>query len=646
MQQNIFLAEKYMSHSTQISWRRRWYTIAQANALAAKEYMRGNYEVVVAIYHLIIEIVPEDAEAYNNLGCALRELGRYEEALASYDKAIKLQPAYAMAYNNRGVVLYALNRHEEALKSYDRSLTLQPGYAMAYNNLGVTLHEIKRYEEALISYNQAIALKHNYAEAYNNRCNTLFLMNRHSEALASCDRALALKRDYAKAHNNRGFILKELRRFDEALASYDKSIELDPVYFMAHNNRGLLLQEMKRYDEALANYDKAIELNPDHAEAYNNRGDALVSKGDMQGAEAMFLKALELKPDYANPLFSLTGIRTYDNADHPDCKNIQYLLDSPDASTHDQEFLYFSLGKIYDDCGLYDTAFENYRQANQLCNDKVSYNPSKVTQMTDLTMEVFSKEFLVKPPAFASDSLRPLFIVGMQRSGTTLMASILSNHRAIDTAGELLTMMDFTLQLPNLIGNKIPYPQAAKHLTPAIAAPLIQKYEQRLMRDADAQTSFIIDKYPLNFQHLGLIAMLFPKARVIHCTRHPLDTCLSNYFQRFFLDYSYSFDLSNIGHFYGEYTRLIEHWRKVLPLAMIDVSYEEMIRDTRQTTGKILDFLGLEWDECCLSPHANPRPVETASKWQVRQPIYDQSIGRWRHYDKYLEPLKEMLGIW
>jgi hypothetical protein len=225
------------------------------------------------------------------------------------------------------------------------------------------------------------------------------------------------------------------------------------------------------------------------------------------------------------------------------------------------------------------------------------------------------------------------------------MASILSNHSAVDTAGELTIITEFTRQLPGLVGGDILYPQAARHITPAIASRLINDYEKRLRRDIEPDVPHVVDKHPLNFRHLGFIAMLFPKARIIHCTRHPLDTGLSNYFQRFYLDYNYSFDLRNIGHFYGEYAKIMEHWRKVLPIKLIEISYEDLIMDTEPVVRRALDSLGLEWDERCLAPHTNPCAVETASNWQVRQPIYRQSVERWRHYEKHLTPLKEMLQL-
>ncbi len=214
---------------------------------------------------------------------------------------------------------------------------------------------------------------------------------------------------------------------------------------------------------------------------------------------------------------------------------------------------------------------------------------------------------------------------------------------SIATAGELSLIADFTLTLGQSTKDAVSYPQAAREMTSAVATRFINEYDRHLRRDMGPNISQVIDKNPLNFRHLGLISMLFPNASIIHCMRDPLDTGLSNYFQRFPLSLDYSFDLRNIGHFYLEYARLMEHWRKIPSLRMIEISYEDVVLNTEKATRKTLDFLELEWDERCLSPHTNPCPVETASQWQVRQPIYRNSLQRWRRYEKNLAPLIELL---
>ena len=419
-------------------------------------------------------------------------MNRCHETLASYEKVIELTPDSAEAYNTRAIILNKLNRYNEALASYDKAIALKPDRAELYNNRGVTLEEMRRFDDALADYDKAIELKPDYANAHNNRGATLPNLKRYDAAVASCDTAIKLRPDFAEAYNNRGVALHEMERYDDALASYDEAIALKLDCAEAHKNRGAALYQLKRLDDALASCDRAIALKPDYAEAYQTGGLCLVNKGDMQEAERMYLKALELKTDFPDPVLSLTQIRKYRDKDHPDVKNIRSLLDEPGISLHGRECLYFSLGKIYDDCGLYDEAFECYRQANEMRNTAVSYNPSRVAEFTDSIINVFSRDFLAQPFPFASDSQSPLFIVGMPRSGTTLMAHILSNHRSIGLAGELPTILDFISLLPELIGNRIPYPQAAKHITPVVATRLINDYAKRLTRNAGSDVPRVI----------------------------------------------------------------------------------------------------------------------------------------------------------
>lgn len=509
--------------------------------------------------------------------------------------------------------------------------------------LAASEQSLGNFQSAVEIYDFILTHVPQEAVVHNNRGALLQKMKRHNDALAAYDRAIALKPDYANAHFNRGTLLKLLSRSNEALASFERAITLKPDHAEAHNSRGVILQDQKRFDEAVTSYDRAIAAKPGYAEALNNRGTAMVSLGNMPEAEQMFLRASELKPDFADPLYNLANIRKYQRLDHPEVQNIRALLERPGISPADRESLYFTLGKIYDECDRYEEAFEYYQQANELRNAQVAYDPAAFTKMTDDLITVFSREFLTSPLAQGSDGPAPLFIVGMPRSGTTLLASILSNHPAISTAGELTTLSDLAAGLSGVVGKGVSYPEAVRHLNPGLAARLTRDYETRLRRDAKPGVAYVIDKYPLNFRHLGFIAKLFPKAHVIHCTRHPLDTGLSNYFQRFpsFLDYC--FDLRNIGHFYREYVRLMEHWRNIPTLKIMDVSYEDMILKTEEAARRALDFLGLEWDQRCLSPHTNPSAVESASQWQVRQPIYRRSLERWRHYEKQLAPLAEML---
>lgn len=528
---------------------------------------------------------------------------------------------------------------ETALEIYRLMLGRASNSAIIHHNLGVTLQSLKRYEEALASFDRALALKPDFAEAYNSRGAVLQKLQFPAEALANYDRALALKFGYVHAYYNRGTALKSLRRYADALDSFDQALAFNPGHVDTHISRGVVLREMRRYDDALACFDRALALKPESAEACNNRSLVLANKGVMAAAEGMFRKAFTLNPEFSEPLFNLANIRHYDNPHHADVKLIRGFLDRRGISPNDEECLSFALGKIYDDCGLYDEAFARYRVGNRIRNQSVSYQSARETELTSRIIGAFDRDSLAGPWGEASGSAAPVFVVGMPRSGTTLLANILTNHPSVALAGEMPAILDVReiLAAQDKSGGANPL------IPPEIAARLVVDYEKRLRRDVPANIPFVLDKNPLNFRNLGVIAQLFPKARIIHCTRHPLDTCLSNYFQRFSLDLDYSFELANIGHYYGEYERLMQHWRAVLPLKLAEVSYEDMVLNTESLVRRMLEFLGLEWNERCLAPHTNPNPVESASHWQARQPIYQDSLGRWRHYEKHLGSLIKTL---
>jgi tetratricopeptide (TPR) repeat protein len=321
---------------------------------------------------------------------------------------------------------------------------------------------------------------------------------------------------------------------------------------------------------------------------------------------------------------------------------MEFLLNDKQLTDHDREKIHYALGKIYDDCKEYDKAFAHYQRANTLQGEHFNYNRATQERWTDNTITFFDRDYFAKHAHLGTRIQRPIFIIGMPRSGTTLTEQILASHPQVAGAGELVYFSCIAGNLPYLLGNKDPYPYFYRALDGHVCEKIISHYLALLDRHSTTDR-FVTDKMPFNYQNLGLIRLLFPDAPIIHCRRDPLDVCLSIYFQFFRSEHDYATDLLNIGHKYMQYARLMAHWRKVLPGPFMESRYDELIANQELCSRELVAFCGLDWDESCLAFYNKQRDVRTASDWQVRQPLYSGSVRRWQHYEKYLGPLRKLL---
>jgi len=303
--------------------------------------------------------------------------------------------------------------------------------------------------------------------------------------------------------------------------------------------------------------------------------------------------------------------------------------------------LNFALAKAFNDCGHWDRAFDHYHRGNRLAD--VAFDPAASLAYVKAMIDTFTPEMLAARSSFGRESSRPVFIVGMPRSGTTLVEQIVASHPQVTGAGELDDLRVLGFEVPSLSKSPQPYPRCMADIDRQLATGLADRYLARL-HAIDPNARRVTDKMPQNFLYLGLIGMLLPEARVIHCRRHPLDVCLSCYFVNFTQRLSFAYDLNSLGVYYRHYEMLMDHWRRVRPAAMLEVDYEGLVADQEGVSRRLIEFCGLDWHPACLSFHKNRRPVETASSWQVRRPIYSGSVQRWKHYEKYLDPLKEALA--
>jgi tetratricopeptide (TPR) repeat protein len=393
---------------------------------------------------------------------------------------------------------------------------------------------------------------------------------------------------------------------------------------------------------AITYLERALAVNPNFAPVQHNTAGIYRALGDMQKAETSYRAAIRLKPDYAEAYQGLAEIIKFKPED-PLFKIIhKQLAQKPDANI--ARYFHFALGKMYDDCADYDRAFKHFNLANQLSEYKWPIKQHEDYQKA--IRETYSETFFQQRTTTGLDSKNPVFIVGLPRSGSTLVEQILSSHSKTFAAGEISDIQNIASQLKTLIKSKNDYPYCVKDMTEDACKGLGKAYLNRVMQieGASPQASRCIDKNLSNFNHLGLISNLLPKAFIIHIQRHPLDCCISSYFQNFSRGVNWSFKFASIISYYKGYHAMMKHWQHVLPMKILNIRYEALVSDSELISKKIIDFCELPWEESCLEFHKHQRPVKTASVWQVRQPIYQHAKARWKRYENHIVPLQEGLA--
>ena len=587
---------------------------------------KGRISELLIVSQKSVELDPLDAGAHNNLSNTLKELGRLDEAAASYNQALELKPDYAEAHYNLGNTLKELGRLDEAEVSLRQAITLKPDFTEAHSNLGNTLKELGRLDEAEASYNQTIALKPDYAEAHYNLGVTLKELGRLDEAAASYNQALELKPDYAEAHYNLGNTLKEQDRLEEAEASYRKAITLKPDFTEAHSNLGNTLKEQDRLEEAEASYRKAITLKPDLAKTHNNLGVTLKELGRLDEAEASFRKATALKPDFAEAHLNLTSIKKFDSQDEQYSKMQELYLDK-NISEEQRCHINFGLAKACEDLGNFEQAYTHYGEGNVLRKKLLNYDINQDVELfrqIKFTYPQIEQNSLT--PEKLSKNLIPIFIVGLPRSGTTIVEQIISSHSKVTGAGEL----NFAAQFGGAI---------ATGFTEANNEFLLDfrhKYLDKL-KNVSKGNLIVIDKMPQNFRYIGLLAAAFPEAKIVHVKRNPAAVCWANYKQYFVskgIGYCYAID--DVISYHKLYENLMVFWTNTLSKRIYKLDYEQLTVNQESETRQLIDYLDLDWDEKCLSPQNNSKSVKTASSVQIRKKVYRGSSEQWKKYQLFL----------
>ncbi len=587
----------------------------------------------------------DDPAIHANCGAIMNLLGRPQEAEAACRHVIDLDPDHAEAHNNLAVSLEVQGRLDEARDAATRAIELDADYVEAHINLGNITLRSGDPEAAVECYRAAIAINPENLMARANLGVALREAGDLDGAEAACRAALEINAEFAEAHNSLGNVLKEKRDWAGAKDAFQAAMVCRPGYWEAHLNLAAVNFKDGDIEAAQAHYRDILATQENLAEAHEGLGVVLLAAGQLDDAVEHFQKAVEIKPTLGTAQYNLaTGAA--ESIDDTQVTAMRALFQDKRLSDPDRAKLHFALGEINHQRGNVETAFADFEAGNELVKTLLE------RKGLGFDVEAFEWRILAIKFAYNAELLaagkdggdstdKPVFIVGLPRSGTTLAEQIIANHPQVAGKGEMgfiRVLCSEDAALAEAVAG-----EAKGKIAEKIVADLADRYLERLTEGAE-DAARITDKTPYNFLYLGQIQLLFPHAHIVHCRRDPLDAGFSCYRQNFTGPHAWACDLGDIGHFQQASERLMAYWKEASSLSIIDLQYEDMVADQEATSRKLIDFLGLEWDAACLDFHTSERPVLTASNWQVRKPLYTSAVGGAAPYEEFLGDLKASIA--
>jgi len=617
--------------------RRRQRAPATEVLTATEHRAAGRLEKAELICRKILKKAPENIDALHLMGLVVLERGDPRQAIKFLSQVVARSPDFGHAHANLGNAYRAAARPDDARASYRRAIALQPRFAPAHTNLGLLLYEQGDLPAALSSCQRALQLDPDNPDVINNLANVCAASGQKEQAETLLRRALERAPDRPDIHVNLGNVLTDLGRPEDAAVYYERAIEIRPDLARAHIGLAISRRLSGDVAGAVDSYRDAIRSAPGQAAYWNDLGSTLRAVGRFAEAAEAFRQALAIDPNFADAYRNLAYCQQL-AADEANLDRLAALVDHPTLPPEERVIAGFALGKALDNADQFDAAFAAYERANKTYRELRwrtgdRFDPEVLRRRVDEIITAYTPEFFAAAAGLGAASDLPVFIVGMPRSGTSLVEQIAATHSRVFGAGELkdIGKLSTGLGLANVDWN------------PAEIRRRADAHLERL-RSLGRGADRVIDKLPDNVFQLGLIATLFPSARVVFCDRDPRDIALSCFFQKFSAgELTFSYDLAECGIRYWETARLMGHWHRVLPLRMLDMSYEALVSDPEGQSRRLIEFLGLAWEPACLNFHQTQRAVLTASSWQVRQPVYTRSVGRWMHYKQHLGPLLAVL---
>ena len=588
-----------------------------------------------------IEAAPTFAKPMEDLGYLLLRANRAGDALPVLERATRLDPSLERAWFSLGKALALLGRGKDADAAFEKSFELSPerrlmAHAAEHQKEG-------RVDEAERIYRRVLRKNPDNVDALRLLALLAMRVDRQDDAESLLQRAIEIAPDFLLALLDLGRLRKEQDRYEEALECFDRVIALEPSQPQAHFLRAATLARASFTQESIDAYRSCLAVRPGHVGALLGLGHVLKAVGDYDAAVASYQACMQEAPDFGETYWSLANLKTY-RFDDATVAEMETRAAASGANDQSVVNFRFALGKAYEDRGDYERAWDHYRRGNVSQRAQVKYDPVQTAVMNDRILGVFDAALVEKLRGAGDPDPSPIFILGLPRSGSTLLEQILATHTDVEGTSELPYVGRLATSLNLNRPDGVNYPEAMRELGPSNLSAMGRDYLARARMHRRSGASRFIDKMPNNFPNAGLIALVLPNAKIIDARRHPLDACLSNYRQLFAKGQNFTYDLTEIGEYYLEYQRMMDHWHDVLPDRVLTVQYEDVVADFEPQVRRLLAFCGLPWQDACLRFYESERPVRTPSAEQVRQPIYDRSVGHWKNYAHHLGELLDVIA--
>jgi len=600
---------------------------------------QGKFEDALEHLSTAVNIAPELADGHEQYGLALAALGQLNEAEESLQTALRLDPNSKTVHSKLARLQAMRGKDEESRKSRDRVFELNPHIQKMQEAMKLQVDD--KHDEARQLVKNILREDPDNINALNLMGGICMAQEAFNDAEAFLRKAVGLAPDFAVAWSVLSMSLKEQGDFEEAVEALEKALSLEPRNADWHSTLGNQLLVWGKEERALASYERALAIQPDHSSALHSKGHVLKTMGDLDDAIRAYRASAKARPDLGEIYWSLANLKTF-RFDPDEVEIMQTQLDSGKLTDHSELHFCYALGKYFEDQEDYPKAFEYYTQGGAIKRKSVRYDPVDFDYKTDKIIEVFTREFFEERASFGYSDSAPILIVGLPRSGSTLIEQILCSHSQVDGTAELADLMTLGHRTGQKRFDELKYPESLIDIYADSLEDLGKEYIERTFHHRQGAPYFT-DKMPNNFPHIGFLHLILPNAKVIDARRHPLDSCFGTFKQLFAKGQPFSYDLFELGQYYNCYIRLMEHWDHVLPGKVLRVQYEDNVADQENQARRMIEHCGLMWEDQVLRFYETERAVKTASSEQVRQPIYNKSVNSWKRYETELADLVLLL---